>query len=291
MPVPSSSQLGDVLLLLEDIIDTIADSTPDQQFSDQLLAKLTSAFDVDAGWIQLQEPKDDEIRLLAHVGMSSEAAMAACQLTSEGGPLSGVLQKGQTRVSPGKSTTIERTSLNLTEPGCRFYAAAPLKARAQIIGTIGLCSNIRSRFTVERLRLLSLVGAYAGIAIESIYRLSQRNEEEIGAQFVSDVSEKQEFLDALSHELQTPLTALIASTGLLIEELQKNPQGTQIRLAQNIARSASSLQNRLTELIDLSRAKTTRFQIKKKPSTSRIWCRKLPKRYHHWSPQKDRHCP
>jgi len=291
MPVPSSSQLGDVLLLLEDIIDTIADSTPDQQFSDQLLAKLTSAFVLDAGWIQLQEPKDDEIRLLAHVGMSSEAAMAACQLTSEGGPLSGVLQKGQTRVSPGKSTTIERTSLNLTEPGCRFYAAAPLKARAQIIGTIGLCSNIRSRFTVERLRLLSLVGAYAGIAIESIYRLSQRNEEEIGAQFVSDVSEKQEFLDALSHELQTPLTALIASTGLLIEELQKNPQGTQIRLAQNIARSASSLQNRLTELIDLSRAKTTRFQIKKKPSTSRIWCRKLPKRYHHWSPQKDRHCP
>ena len=67
----------------------------------------------------------------------------------------------------------------------------------------------------------------------------------------------------LSHELQTPLTAIIACTGLLTEELQKEENNTLLRLGNNIAKSASSLQTRLDELLNLSRGKDSAFRIKK----------------------------
>jgi len=72
------------------------------------------------------------------------------------------------------------------------------------------------------------------------------------------------FLSALSHELKTPLTAIIASTGLLIEELDRRHEAVLLKLAQNISRSASSLQNRLNELINLSKNKDESYGIAKK---------------------------
>jgi signal transduction histidine kinase len=78
------------------------------------------------------------------------------------------------------------------------------------------------------------------------------------------LSEKQGLISTLSHELQTPLTALIASAGLLAEEIEKETKGSQPRLIQNILHSATSLQNRLVELLDISRTKANQFRIKMK---------------------------
>jgi signal transduction histidine kinase len=79
-----------------------------------------------------------------------------------------------------------------------------------------------------------------------------------------EIIHTQLFLSALSHELKTPLTAIVASAGLLLEELEARTDDMLLRIAQNIIRSASSLQNRLTELLSLSRNKDEAFGIVKK---------------------------
>jgi signal transduction histidine kinase len=86
-----------------------------------------------------------------------------------------------------------------------------------------------------------------------------------------DIKKRQEeilstqlFMGALGHELKTPLTAIIASAGLLQEELENGAETTLLKITQNIARSAASLQNRLTELLNLSRNKDEVFGVTKK---------------------------
>jgi len=71
--------------------------------------------------------------------------------------------------------------------------------------------SIKNRFNGEHIKLLSIVGMCTAVVVKSMYWLEHKDELE-SAHFVSDVIEKQEFLDALSHELQTPLTTLIASS-------------------------------------------------------------------------------
>jgi len=79
------------------------------------------------------------------------------------------------------------------------------------------------------------------------------------------IKEKAEFTATIAHELKTPLTSIIASAGLLSEEIGGEAQEPQRRLIQNILHSAHILEARLSELLDVTKAEVSRLQLQLQP--------------------------
>jgi len=82
--------------------------------------------------------------------------------------------------------------------------------------------------------------------LEDLYE----REVELRLALESEISKRADFTRALVHELKTPLTAVLASSELMVADLHDEPWRS---LAGNIHRSASSLNNRIDELFDLAR--------------------------------------
>jgi len=73
--------------------------------------------------------------------------------------------------------------------------------------------------------------------------------------------ERLQFINTLGHELKTPLTSIVASGGLLLEELKKGAEGPRVRLLENIIRATGKLQGRLDELLDMAKMETVGFRL------------------------------
>jgi PAS domain S-box-containing protein len=74
-----------------------------------------------------------------------------------------------------------------------------------------------------------------------------------------------QFINALTHELKTPLISVIASGGLLLEELKNGGQSPQLRLAENILSATKKLEARLSELLDMARLESPSFGLNMEP--------------------------
>ncbi len=75
-------------------------------------------------------------------------------------------------------------------------------------------------------------------------------ERELRQKVEAEINKRIEFTRALVHELKTPLTPILASSDLLLEELKEEPW---LGLARNINQAASNLNQRIDELLDMAR--------------------------------------
>lgn len=82
------------------------------------------------------------------------------------------------------------------------------------------------------------------------------------AQTKRELDELTEFITVLAHELTTPLASIVASADLLAEELEdKDSDSAEIRLVQNVRRSARNMESRLSDLLDLGKLRARSFQL------------------------------
>ena len=75
----------------------------------------------------------------------------------------------------------------------------------------------------------------------------------------AEIKRRAEFIRAAVHELKTPVTAMLASSDILLSEL-RDP--TMLRVATNINRGAISLNRRIDELLDVARGEVGMLQLK-----------------------------
>lgn len=251
----SGSPTPNNLYLLERISKLASSSLEPAEIFEQILDELTSisGLGVQACWIQFLDAENEELRLIACRGFTEKMVEIMNSMKLGKDPISRVVLNGEPLVSSD-------ISIDSIMPGARSLAIVPVVCGGSVLGIIGLCSNTPDKFA-GYIKLLSIIGTCVATAISRVLHL-HRNGRTSSAQAISDLGERQELLNALSHELQTPLTALIASAGLLAEEMEKEPRVLQLRLIQNILHSASNLQNRLVEMLDISRNKTSQFRIK-----------------------------
>ncbi|MCK5434689.1 MAG: HAMP domain-containing histidine kinase, partial [Dehalococcoidales bacterium] len=73
--------------------------------------------------------------------------------------------------------------------------------------------------------------------------------------------ERLQFMNALAHELKTPLTSIVASGGLLLEELKEEAQSPRVRLIENVIRATDTLEARLSELLDMAKMESLGFKM------------------------------
>ncbi|MEA2086381.1 MAG: HAMP domain-containing sensor histidine kinase, partial [Chloroflexota bacterium] len=88
-----------------------------------------------------------------------------------------------------------------------------------------------------------------------------RQEREARLKLQEEQEEKLQFINTLAHELKTPLTSIVASGGLLLEELEGKVQTSWVRLVENMLRATNKLENRLTELLDMAKMGGVSFDL------------------------------
>jgi signal transduction histidine kinase len=229
---------------------------------ERILDELISILDIQACWIQFLDKINGEFRLVTCKGFTEEIAKNMESLRLGKDVLSRVALKETPLVCADASSDANYTFVTNLIPDIRSLIVAPVVRRGSVLGLIGVYSNSPDNFTEYEIKLLDIVAGYVANTIED-YDSANYKEPKMNSDIVS-FSERQGLIDTLSHELQTPLTALIASAGLLAEEIKKDQRGSQSRLIQNILHSASSLQSRTVELLESSRANSNKYRVKMK---------------------------
>ncbi len=75
--------------------------------------------------------------------------------------------------------------------------------------------------------------------------------------------DRAEFVALLAHELKTPLTPVLASSRLLVEQFHPEPGSLQDRLINSIIRGAEALEARLSDFLDLAQLQAGSFSLQK----------------------------
>ena len=99
------------------------------------------------------------------------------------------------------------------------------------------------------------------LANQQLEQLYQR-EKTVREALQVEIKSRTEFTRALVHELKTPLTPIMASSELLVEELTEEPL---LGLAKNVYRGAENMNRRVDELLDLARGEVGILKVNPNP--------------------------
>lgn len=254
-------QKNKYLYVLSDISDIVSSSLSEREILDGVLWELGNVIELDVCWVQKYSPGNKTLMLVVQHGLPDDI-IKELEAETVGTDVIGVV--AQTRKPLFCNDMANDANFrweSAVNNGYLSFIASPVISGGQLLGLIGGFSTKTGFFTVNELKLISAVSSSIS---EVCSRVKCGTEDSEVARQQDEISHTHLFLSALSHELKTPLTAIIASTGLLIEELDKRHEAILLKLAQNISRSASSLQNRLNELISLSKNKDESYGIAKK---------------------------
>jgi len=255
------------LELLEKISQLSSGSIKPELILEQVLKSVMVGLDVQAGWIHFLDVDTEELRLAACQCFNRELTEAMSSLKTGQDPVNGFISESSL-ICSDISADARYKFIYSAMPDVRSMVIVPLLLKGEIIGISGLLSSTVGRFNEYDVKMLTIINSCIVNLVDQVYHACKSRTG--STQFASYLGEKQELLNALSHELQTPLTALIASAGLLAEEIEKDKRVSQQRLIQNILHSASSLENRLVELLDISRAQTSHFRVRMKSVNAAI---------------------
>jgi signal transduction histidine kinase len=143
----------------------------------------------------------------------------------------------------------------LQELGLRSFIAVPLTAHGRVLGamTFVLSHGSGRRFRERDVRLAEELARRAGVAIENARLFSAANEANRA---------KDEFLATLSHELRTPMTAVLGWSRML--KMGLTPEES-VDAVDAIEKSASVQMQLIEDILDMSRIMAGKLRIETAP--------------------------
>jgi len=258
---PQGQQKNKYLYVLSDISDVVSSSLSDREILDGVLWELGNVIDLDVCWVQKYSPGNKTLVLVVQHGLPDQIIKELEAVTVGTDVIGVVAQTRKPLFCNDMANDANYHWESAVSNGYLSFIASPVISGGQLLGLVGGFSTKAGIFTINELKLISAVSSSIS---EVCSRVKCGREDSEAVRQQDEITHTHLFLSALSHELKTPLTAIIASTGLLIEELEKKHEATLLKLAQNISRSSVSLQNRLNELISLSKNKDESYGIAKK---------------------------
>jgi K+-sensing histidine kinase KdpD len=261
----STRQLGQQkdkhLYLLSEISDIVSSSLSDKDIFEGVLWELSSVLNVDACWVQNYNSLTRSLTLVSQQGLT-DPLIKDLQNIQVGQHVIGKLALERKPIFCNDITKDENYSWDAAvKEGFHSFIASPIVSSGKMMGSLGCLSYKFKLFTMTELKVMSVAGS---CIIDVCNRTSPEQQTIEMKKRQDEIVQTQLFLSALGHELKTPLTAIIASTGILLEELENRQEAQLLKIAQNVSRSAASLQNRLNELLNLSKNKEAVFGINKK---------------------------
>ncbi len=137
-----------------------------------------------------------------------------------------------------------------------FY---PVAIQDHIYGVFAFSCG-ENAFTHKKKVYLSLIASQTAQALR-IYRLVQEQQE---ASVLTETEKiKNSLLRSISHDLRTPLTGIIGSSGTLLENLDDLPKEVQIKLIQGIQRDSEWLLNMIENILSITKVQGNNMRIEK----------------------------
>jgi signal transduction histidine kinase len=136
---------------------------------------------------------------------------------------------------------------------------APLNVGDRITGILVLSSKESNHeYTMEEVTILKVLVSQMAATLDNARLYMQEKMAYIDLQ--REYTERTEFVDALVHEVKTPLTAMLASSELLKEEL--DPQYSVLgELASNMDDAVQNLNRRISELVQFTKLQRTEITL------------------------------
>jgi PAS domain S-box-containing protein len=184
----------------------------------QALDEVLRLTGIDVGAIFLQEEMLGDLELLAHRGLSEEAAHLASRLGMLDGACGGVMELGQLVVVPDLSRYRGRRAVSLKREKLSTLVHVPLTAKGCTLGSMCLGTRRRSEFDLEEQALLTAIGSQIAVAIENarLYAEVQHKEHLRGELLRKVITAQEEERKRIARELHDDtsqaLTALLYAT-------------------------------------------------------------------------------
>jgi len=170
----------------------------------------------------------------------------------------------------------------------RSYLAHPVVGRSgEVLGGLFFGHSEAGVFGDREEQLVAGIAAHAAIALENarLYEAERGSRAEAEAA----VRARDEFLGIASHELRNPLAGLKAAVQLLVRSRARGhaePERLD-RFLGEISRAADRLADLLEDLLDVSRLRTGRFQIRPELTDLAELVRETAETYRRETPERD----
>jgi len=187
-------------------------------------------------WIETQAT----VRFLPLSGKISAARDFGSTLPLEKTPVAWVRENKRALVEPDLNKSRHPWTgsflVKLREHGTRSVVLMPLFSEGEVFGSLIVGSRKPNAYRERELKLLKYTTSQLALPLANSLLLQKR-------------------LSTLVRDLKTPLTPVIASSGLLAEQLQAEPESAEAKLSQNIQRGAQELQTKLSKVSDADRTR------------------------------------
>ncbi len=176
---------------------------------------------VDVGAIFLQEEQLGNLEMLAHRGLSEEAAHLASRLGMLDGSCGGVIEAGQVIVVPDLARYRGRRAESLKREKLSTLVHVPLAAKGCILGSICVGTRNQRDFDLEEQELLTAIGSQIAVAIENarLYAEVQHKEHLRGQLLEKLITAQEEERKRIARELHDDTSQALAALLYTCEEL------------------------------------------------------------------------
>ena len=187
-------------------------------------------------WIE----RGDTVCLLPLSGKISLSRAFESTLPLERTPIVWLRENKRALVEPDLSKASQPWSVSflgkLGKQEIRSMVLMPLFSGREVFGSLIVGSRKPNVYRERELKLLKYAASQLALPLANSLLLHER-------------------LSTLVQDFRTPLTPVVASSGLLAEQLQADPESAEARLSQNIYRCAQELQTKLSKLAGASRTR------------------------------------
>ena len=235
-----------------------------RQVLDVALEKASRAIGAPSGSITLLTPAKDRLEFAAVYGLSPGYGDKFRQMgllpADDSSPSGRAVSTGKTYwVRDVNRHPLCKAWKHITVgEGVRALISVPLVAGGEPLGTLNQYMAEPHRFRAPEVRLLEVVAQQISLAIERarLYdRLKQQHEA------VSAASDrKSRFLASMSHELRSPLTAIVGFADLLGQQIPGSLNAAQLRQVQMIAASAKHIMAVVNDALDVARIEAGKLE-------------------------------
>jgi len=242
------------------LFDTANDLLSSQQpvvLIDSVFRKLKEQIGLDVYFNYLVEDDSQGMRLESYAGIPPEVAKEI-EWLAFGEAVCGTVaqQRFPIPIENVQESTDPKTEL-IRSLGITAYYCYPLIAQGRLFGTLSFGSRTRLSFTENQKGMMQAVCDQIAIAMERaslIASLQQQTEQLQQANRMKD-----EFLGILSHELRSPLNAILGWAQLL--QRSKLSEGQIAKGMETIERNAKAQTQLIEDLLDISRMNRGKLRL------------------------------
>ncbi|MDZ8262200.1 PAS domain S-box protein [Nostoc sp. ChiQUE01b] len=242
------------------LFDTANDLLSSQQpvvLIDTVYQKLRDQIGLDVYFNYLIEDNSQLIRLESYSGISPELVNQIESLEFGEAVCGTVAQERCATALENVQQSIDPKTELIRSLGITAYYASPLLAQGRLLGTLSFGSRTLLSFTDNQKGMMQAVCDQIAIAMERtslIASLQQQTEQLQEANRMKD-----EFLGILSHELRSPLNAILGWAQLLQRSKLSDTQ--MARATETIERNAKAQTQLIEDLLDISRMSRGKLRL------------------------------